>query len=91
MHFLEFKIKVTDLHLLIRKWIEKKQMKRLEKVTLKELIWSDFIKYSKHETIFEKWIKEWESFIISPNARSGKNTTYYKTHKPNIPVRFLTT
>ena len=39
MHFLEFRmIKVTDLYLLIGKWIEKKQMKRLEKVTLKELI-----------------------------------------------------
>ena len=35
--------------------------------------------------------KEWPSFMVNPNARPGKNTTFYKTHKPNVPVRLLTT
>ena len=45
----------------------------------------------------KKWVrkgelsKEWASFIVNPNAQLGKNSTIYKTHKPNIVVRFLTT
>ena len=35
--------------------------------------------------------KEWASFIVNPNAQPGKNSTLYKTHKPNIKVRLLTT
>ena len=35
--------------------------------------------------------KEWASFIVNPNAQPGKNSTLYKTHKPNIRVRLLTT
>ena len=45
----------------------------------------------------KKWVrkdelsKEWASFIVNPNAQPRKNSTLYKTHKPNIPVRLLTT
>ena len=28
---------------------------------------------------------------MNPNAQPGKNRKFYKTHKPNIPVRLLTT
>ena len=35
--------------------------------------------------------KEWASFIVNPNAQPGKNSALYKTDKPNIPVRLLTT
>ena len=47
--FLEYKIKVTDLYLLIRKRIKKSQMDRLERVTLKELILIQL------HHIFKKW------------------------------------
>ena len=35
--------------------------------------------------------KEWSEFIRCTEARPGKNSTLYKTHKPDIPVRLLTT
>ena len=35
--------------------------------------------------------KERASFIVNPNPQPGKNSTLYKTHKPSIPVRLLTT
>ena len=44
-----------------------------------------------------KWIsrneisKEWGKYIVNVNAVPGKNSTIYKTHKPNNPVRHLTT
>ena len=44
-----------------------------------------------------KWIsrneisKEWAKYIVNENAVAGKNSTLYKTHKPNNPVRLLTT
>ena len=44
-----------------------------------------------------KWIsrnefsKEWAKYIINVNAVPGKNSTLYKTHKPNNPVYLLTT
>ena len=44
-----------------------------------------------------KWIsrneisKEWAKYIVNENAVPGKNSTLYKTHKPNNPVRLLTT
>ena len=44
-----------------------------------------------------KWIsrneisKEWAKYIINVNAVPGKNSTLYTTHKPNNPVRLLTT
>ena len=44
-----------------------------------------------------KWIsrneisKEWAKYIVNVNAVPGKNSTLYKTHKPNNPVRLLTT
>ena len=44
-----------------------------------------------------KWIsrneisKEWAKYIVNENAVSGKNSTLYKTHQPNNPVRLLTT
>ena len=34
--------------------------------------------------------KEWASFIINPNARPGKNSTLYRTHRSYIPARLLT-
>ena len=33
----------------------------------------------------------WQQFIINENAQPGKNSPLYKTHKPDIPVRLLTT
>ena len=33
----------------------------------------------------------WASYILNENARPGKNSTLYKTHKKDIPVRLLTT
>ena len=45
----------------------------------------------------KKWVRkgelsnEWASFIVNPDAQPGKNSTLYKRHKPNIPVRLLTT
>ena len=44
----------------------------------------------------EKWFdsgelpKEWKEFVINTDAKPGKNSTLYKTHKENIPVRLLT-
>ena len=35
--------------------------------------------------------KEWASFIVNPNVRPGKKSTFYKTNKPIIHVRLLTT
>ena len=35
--------------------------------------------------------KEWKDYIINNEAVPGKNTPLYKTHKPNTPVRLLTT
>ena len=35
--------------------------------------------------------KEWAKYIVNVNAVPGKNSTLYKTHKPNNPVRLLTT
>ena len=28
--------------------------------------------------------------MVNPNARPGKNSTLYKTHKPNVPAKLLT-
>ena len=45
----------------------------------------------------EKWLKrgdlsaDWSKFIINATAQPGKNSTLYKTHKENNPVRLLTT
>ena len=36
-------------------------------------------------------LKELTFFIVNPNAQPGKNSTVYKTHKPNIPVRIFIT
>ena len=44
----------------------------------------------------EKWhkngsiTKEWKNYVINENAKPGVNLTLYKTHKPNNPVRLLT-
>ena len=44
----------------------------------------------------EKWhkngsiTKEWKNYVINENAKPGVNSTLYKTHKPNNPVRLLT-
>ena len=44
-----------------------------------------------------KWIsrneisKEWAKYIVNKNAVPGKSSTLYTTHKPNNPVRLLTT
>ena len=38
-----------------------------------------------------KTSKEYVSFIVKNNAQPGNNSTLYKTHKPNVPVRCLTT
>ena len=35
--------------------------------------------------------KEWKFFTVNPNAQTGKNSTLYKTHKPNIIVKLLAT
>ena len=35
--------------------------------------------------------KKWPSFIVHPNAQLGKKSTFYKMHKPKIPIRLLTT
>ena len=34
--------------------------------------------------------KEWKNYIINYEAQPGKNSTLYKTHKPDIPVRLIT-
>ena len=45
----------------------------------------------------KKWVrkdelsKEWTSFIDNCNAQAGKNRTFHKTYKQNIPARLLTT
>ena len=36
-------------------------------------------------------IKECAKYIVNVNAVPGKNSTLYKTHKPNNPARLLTT
>ena len=33
---------------------------------------------------------EWKEFIVNENAKPGKNSTLYKTHKEGNPVRLLT-
>ena len=51
----------------------------------------------KVEQWSEKWFrkkeisKEWKDYIVNYDAQPGKNSTLYKTHKPDIPVRILTT
>lgn len=35
--------------------------------------------------------KEWSKYIVNETVVLGKNSTLYKTHKPNNPVRFLKT
>ena len=47
--------------------------------------------FSKKWVRKDKLSREWTSFIVNPNAQTGKNSTLYKTHKPRIPVRLLTT
>ena len=47
--------------------------------------WAD--KWLKREKISQSWY----NFIVNHNAIPGKNSTLYKTHKTNIPVRLLTT
>ena len=43
-----------------------------------------------------KWLKkgdiskEWSEYIINEDAKPGKNSTLYKTHKQGTPVRLLT-
>ena len=50
----------------------------------------------KVEQCSEKWFrkkeisKEWKEYIVKYDAQPGKNSTLYKTHKPDIPVRLLT-
>jgi len=34
--------------------------------------------------------KEWKDYIINLNAKPGKNSILYKTHKPGNPVRLVT-
>lgn len=88
---------VADLYLLIRKRMKKRQLDRLERVTLKELILIQLHQILKSETIFKKWVRkgelsnEWASFIVNPNAGPGKKSTLYEMHKSNVTVRFLTT
>ena len=44
-----------------------------------------------------KWIsrneisKEWAKYIVNENVGPGKNSTLYKTHKPDNPIHLLTT
>ena len=44
----------------------------------------------------EKWhqlgeiSKDWKNYVINTDAKPGKNSTLYKTHKPGNPVRLLT-
>ena len=67
---------------------------------------SSFLKIDYDSTILHinkvkdwttKWIsrneisKEWAKYIVNENAVPGKNSTLYKTHKANNPVRLLTT
>ena len=67
---------------------------------------SSFLKIDHDPTTFHinkvkewatKWIsrneisKEWDKYNVKENAVPGKNSTLYKTHKQNNPVRFLTT
>ena len=54
----------------------------------------------KHIQIVTKWAmkwqtkgeisEEWKNFVINNNAMPGKNSTLYKTHKTDNPVRLLT-
>ena len=50
----------------------------------------------KVEQCSEKWFrkkeisKEWKEYIVKYDAQPGKNSTLYKTRKPDIPVRLLT-
>ena len=52
---------------------------------------------NKVKECFTKWIsrnkisKEWAKYVVNEFAVPGKNSTLYKTHKPNNPVRLLTT
>ena len=54
-----------------------------------------------HITLVKNWAEKWHNmkhistawkdYIINEDAVPGKNTPLYKTHKPNTPVRLLTT
>lgn len=50
------------------------------------VIVNNFVEKWKHELT-----KQWIDFISCNEARPGKNSTFYKTHKSNISVRLLTT
>ena len=39
----------------------------------------------------KKLSKKWKEYIINYDAQPGKNPTLFKAHKPDIPVRLLTT
>lgn len=36
-------------------------------------------------------VEKWKEYIVNYDARPGKNSTLYKTHKPDIPITLLTT
>ena len=48
---------------------------------------SSFLKINYNPTTS----KEWAKYILNENTVPGENSTPYKTHKPNNPVRLVTT
>ena len=36
-------------------------------------------------------VEKWKEYIVNYDARPGKNSTLYKTHKSDIPITLLTT
>ena len=73
--FLKFQIEATDLYSSMRKRVKKRQLKKLERVTLKELILIQLHHIFKNwKNFHKKWVrkvdlsKEWTSYIINPNA-----------------------
>ena len=76
----------------------KKSMSRLKGVPVLKIDYDPAtLHISKVKEWATKWIsrneisKEWAKHIVNENAVPGKNSTLYKTHKPNNPVRLLIT
>ena len=95
--FLEFKISVKGLYLLIRKRIKQRRINRLERVTLKELILIQLHHIFEKRKTFQK--NEWEKVSYERNELlsqlilmqdSERIALFINTHEVNIPIRLLT-
>ena len=75
-----------------------KTQQQIAKISFREFNYDPTKEHVKNvEQWSEKWFRkkqisqEWKEHIVNYDAQPGKNSTLYKHHKPDIPVRLLTT